>query len=133
MKPMIQKEVLLCCSGLGLGMFLMLIYDGLRLFRILLPHKTFWTGMEDLCYWLASGILVFSLLFYFNDGILRAYAIGAVLFGMLFWDLTFSRILMWVLKKAGKYFTIKRRKNGVGLDGRNETKPGTGNRTQKKE
>lgn len=108
MSATIYYELRLLAASLAVGLCLMAVYDGLRIFRVLVPHQSLWTGMEDAVYWLASSITTFLLLFRQNDGILRWYAIGGVLLGMLLYNMTVSRILLKLLKKCEKYFTIKR-------------------------
>ena len=53
------REARLLLLGLGVGIVLMVVYDGLRLFRFLVPHKNLVTGLEDLCYWIWSGFFTF--------------------------------------------------------------------------
>ena len=48
------------------------------------------------------------LLYEQNDGGLRLYAIVGVLVGMALYDRIVSRFLFAVLKKAGKWFKIKK-------------------------
>lgn len=110
MSEAIYAETALAAGSLLLGAFLMALYDVLRIFRFLIPHSVWWTGMEDILYWLFSGWSTFRLLFYQNDGILRWYAVFGVFLGMLFYQWTVSRILSRVLKNAEKYLTIKRKR-----------------------
>lgn len=118
MSEAIRAELMLLFGSLSAGLSLMALYDGLRVFRMLIPHGSWWTGLEDVLYWLYVGFSSFLLLFHQNDGILRWYAILGVLAGMLFYNLTVSRIFLGVLKKAGKYFTMRRKKS------RNQTEKG---------
>ena len=104
----IRYELQLLAASLTVGICLMMVYDGLRLFRTLIPHGNFWTGIEDAVYWAGSSITTFLLLFGQNDGILRWYAIFGVLMGMLVYNLTVSRILLRLLKKVEKYLTIRK-------------------------
>lgn len=92
MSMTIRYELQLLAASLTVGICLMMVYDGLRLFRTLIPHGNFWTGIEDAVYWAGSSITTFLLLFGQNDGILRWYAIFGVLMGMLVYNLTVSRI-----------------------------------------
>lgn len=108
MSMTIRYELQLLFASLTVGICLMVIYDGLRVFRTLVPHGNFWTGIEDAVYWAASSITTFLLLFRQNDGILRWYAILGVLMGMLVYNLTVSRILLRLLKKVEKYLTIRK-------------------------
>lgn len=106
----IRYEVQLLFGSLSLGICLMMIYDGLRLFRRLIRHKNFWTGVEDGLYWTLSSIVTFLLLFEQNDGVLRAYAIAGVLSGMMLYNISVSKILHLLLKKIKKYYTIRKKK-----------------------
>ena len=110
MNMTIHCELRLLAASLAAGIGLMAVYDGLRLFRVLVPHGNFWTGMEDALYWIGSSIVTFLLLFNQNDGILRWYAVAGVLAGMLLYNLTASRILLKLLKKLEKYSTIRKKK-----------------------
>ncbi len=109
MSGAIYYETFLLAASLAVGIGLMIAYDGLRLFRALVPHGTLWTGLEDAGYWLLSSGATFLLLFYQNDGILRWYAIGGVLLGMTAYNVTVSRFYRKLLKKTAKYFTMKKR------------------------
>lgn len=106
----IRYEVQLLLGSLLLGVCLMMIYDGLRLFRALIRHKNFWTGLEDLVYWIGSSIVTFLLLFGQNDGVLRAYAITGVLSGMILYNLSVSKIQYLLLKKIRKYYTMNKKR-----------------------
>ena len=110
MSKTIYAEAVLAGTSLALGAGLMALYDIFRIWRVLFPHGMLWTGLEDLLYWLFSGVSPFLLLFYQNDGVLRCYAVGGVFLGMLLYQWTVSRILQRVLKKAEKYHTMKKRK-----------------------
>lgn len=107
MSAAIQYEIQLLAASLAVGICLMAAYDGLRLFRLAVPHKSFWTGIEDALYWAASGIVTFLLLLNQNDGVLRGYAIAGVLAGMLVYRGGVSRNLIKLLIKCRKYFTMK--------------------------
>ena len=109
MSETICAEAALAGASLALGAGLMAIYDGIRIWRVLIPHESLWTGLEDLIYWMFSAVSTFLLLFYQNDGILRWYAVTGVLFGMLLYRETIGRFVWRVLKKAEKYLTIKRK------------------------
>ena len=54
MSGAIYYETFLLAASLAVGIGLMIAYDGLRLFRALVPHRTLWTGLEDAGYWLLS-------------------------------------------------------------------------------
>ena len=108
MSPYLTLEVRLVGMSTVLGFILMASYDFLRLFRFFVPHGRLWTGIEDFFYWIYAGTATFMLLYEQNDGGLRLYAIVGVLVGMSLYDRIVSRFLCAVLKKAGKWFKIKK-------------------------
>lgn len=92
------------------GVFLLLIYDGLRIIRRAIPHSRGVVNVEDFMYWLAVTFFVFSLLYRENDGGIRWFAVFGIFCGMLLYSLTisslivrfFSFILGKIIKKVGK-------------------------------
>lgn len=104
----ILDEARLSVLSFLLGLILMVSYDLLRLFRLLVPHGNLWTGLEDLIYWIYCAVMTFSLLFWENSGILRGYVIACVFSGMILYDRIVSRNVFGLLKKLGRWITIKR-------------------------
>ena len=52
MSGTVRGEIWLLGGSVCTGIALMMMYDGLRIFRWLVRHGSFWTGMEDAAYWL---------------------------------------------------------------------------------
>ena len=102
-------EVRLVWMSFVLGFILMASYDLLRWFRFFVPHGLVWTGIEDFFYWICAAVMTFLLLFYENSGIVRAYVIACVFFGMIFYDKIISRNVFYLLKKLKKWYKIKRK------------------------
>lgn len=88
-----------------LGVMMMTAYDGIRIFRRILPHGTWAVAIEDLLYWLACGVCIFRMLYLENSGAVRGFAIAAVVLGMIMY-LKAAKML----KKAGKklHSSVKR-------------------------
>ena len=107
MSGTVRGEIWLLGGSVCTGIALMMMYDGLRIFRWLVRHGSFWTGMEDAAYWLFASFATFRLLFGQNDGVLRGYAVAGVLGGMVFYDRTGSRLLFAVLKQGDRQKTWK--------------------------
>ena len=78
MSGTVRGEIWLLGGSVCTGIALMMMYDGLRIFRWLVRHGSFWTGMEDAAYWLFASFATFRLLFGQNDGVLRGYAVAGV-------------------------------------------------------
>ena len=103
----IYTELSCMAAARAAGITLMIIYDMLRLFRLLVHHTPIWTGLEDLAYWLGAGFFSFFLLRSRNEGEIRVYMIASVLIGMVFYDKTASHLLFTLLKKLKNYFRMK--------------------------
>ena len=101
-------------ASLMAGAWLMVCYDMLRTFRILVRHRPLLTGIEDFLYWLYSGSTAFILLYRQNDGIIRAYVIGGIFAGMVVYDKCFSRIYLKLLKKTVTWLRIRLHKSKSG-------------------
>ena len=121
MSGVIRYEAWLLMLSLATGGWLMLVYDTLRVFRLMIRHSAFAVGLEDFFYWIGAGVVTFNLLYQQNDGGLRAYVIGGVLGGMILYDRMISRIFFKGLKKLGKKFTIKSGKNTRKVTGKEQT------------
>ena len=106
MDERIQYELWLMLVSLIMGGWLMAVYDGLRLFRLLVRHSFLWMGLEDFCYWIYAGFATFMMLYEQNDGVFRLYVIFGVFGGMVLYDRFVSRIFFRCLKKAGKCFRM---------------------------
>ena len=109
MSGYIKLEAELAVSSFLLGVVLMISYDFLRLFRLLIHHGKWWMGLEDLGYWIYCAAMTFRLLFYQNDGVLRGYVIMCVFLGMCLYDAIVSRSVFGVLKNIGRWITMKKR------------------------
>lgn len=94
----IQFELQFFGKALACGLFLALVYDGIRLFRRLIRHGKRTVAAEDLLYWLTCGILIFRMLYRENDGAVRGFAIAAVVLGMILY-LQFTKLLNKIRKK----------------------------------
>lgn len=92
------------------GILMACMYEGLRLFRSLIRHGTFWVALEDLAYWIIYGFLLFQLIYLENDGMIRGFALLAVLLGMILYQ-QFRKLLFFFIKKLQntvKGFIIKK-------------------------
>ena len=97
---LIYDEVKLFGICFVLGMILAFIYDLFRIFRMLIRHSDFLVDLEDLIYWLITAWMVFQTLFQYNQGALRGYAFLGMFLGVLFYALTISRILLFIVRKV---------------------------------
>ncbi len=58
-------------------------YDLLLVLRIFFRRSLILEKLEDILYWLAASIFVFSVIYKKNSGVIRGYSIAGMLAGML--------------------------------------------------
>ena len=75
-----ENEFLL--HALYMGIFITFVYDLLRIFRRVVPHRGFFVSAEDLLFWIYCGEEVFLLMYHESDGTLRWFAVLGALAGM---------------------------------------------------
>ena len=65
------------------GVILLLVYDGLRIFRRIIKQNSFAIAMQDLLFWVVSSVFIFSMMYRKNNGIIRGFSIMGMILGML--------------------------------------------------
>lgn len=73
MSSYIKYEAILFLLSIGTGAFLFLIYEFLIILRKIIPHHPVISAWEDLIYWTAAGVFLFSVIYRFNQGIIRGF------------------------------------------------------------
>ena len=117
-----ENEFLL--HSLCMGVFILFLYDCLRILRRVLPHGGFLVSLEDLAFWVYCGGEVFLLMYRESNGTLRWFAVLGALSGMLVYRKIFSSLfvkyasllLSWILRLWGRI--LKWLLRPLGLAGR---------------
>lgn len=81
------------------GVLLVLAYDGLRLIRKLVKHSVLITSLEDVIFWVCAGIKVFSLIYQYNNGMMRSFIILGMSLGVCLYLIIISPILLTITYK----------------------------------
>ena len=70
------------CRTLWWGMVFAAEYDTIRIFRRIVKHNMLVIMvLEDMAYWIYVSIKIFSICFYVNDGVIRAFIIAGFIMG----------------------------------------------------
>lgn len=85
MSEEIILEVKFFLISIFCGIFLLVVYDCLRILRRIVHHSGFLVSMEDLLFWTAGGFFIFHMAYQENYGIIRSFSIGGLLLGMVFY------------------------------------------------
>ena len=103
----LTAETRLFGVSLIMGVWLMILYDMLRAFRAALPHGTLAGNLGGLVYFVYWGFETFDMLYVYQNGTIRFYAIGAVGLGMILYERIVGRKLRNYLKKICKSLRMK--------------------------
>lgn len=110
-----SRELLLFAKAIWYGIVLLCGYDMFRVFRRVVHHLPGMVVIEDLLYWVSSGLFLFSRIYRENSGILRGYFfVGVVLGGILYHNSIsrpLVRFLSFCLNKVKK--VVKKVLNGI--------------------
>ena len=79
-----QGELLYFCVSVLLGMLAAIVSYGLDRLRKKWRKKPARMGMLDIGYWICFGVTYFLLSIYFNEGVLRGYALAGTMLGAIF-------------------------------------------------
>lgn len=102
----ITREAELFWIAIRLGFGMMLIYDGLRIYRFLVPHRRWIRDVEDVIYWVYCALWAFAVVFKANDGSIRWFYLAGITMGMILWN----QIVSKALKKLASWGRMKRKR-----------------------
>lgn len=77
-----------------IGIFIVFVYDILRIFRRVIPHAAFFVSLEDMIFWIYCAAEVFLLMYHEGDGSLRWFAIMGAMAGMFLYKKLISNLLV---------------------------------------
>lgn len=94
MNKAILAELNFFISSFFWGVFLFLIYDCLLIFRNIIKHNRVITAIEDVVFWVVSGVLIFQMMYTKNHGTIRWYFIIGLALGMIAYHNTISNLVV---------------------------------------
>ena len=103
----IGKELLACLQAILAGNVVCLVYEALRVFRRIVRHHSIAIAIEDLIFWIWTGIHLFIRIFRTCDGVIRWYFVVGVLFGGIITYGICEKLLKNILRIVQKKGKIK--------------------------
>ena len=98
----IGKELSVFLQAVLAGNLIYLVYALIRVMRRLWKHNLFFVSLEDLIFWIGTGIYLFVRIYQTSDGIIRWYFVIGVLFG--------GTLTHFIIFQISKKYIAKRRK-----------------------
>ena len=93
---MIQNQAYLFLIFVVNGILIGFIFDFFRILRISFKTKDFVTYLEDLFFWIMTGILLIYSIFVFNNGEIRFFMFLGVMIGTILYMLLISKYIIKV-------------------------------------
>ena len=92
------------------GIFIGCLFDFFRILRKLFKTSNLITYIEDILFWILTGIIILYVIWYFNDGEIRLYLLLGLIMGIIIYILTISNFFLKVgfniLYKIKKILTL---------------------------
>ncbi len=86
----------LFCLGIFIlvGIAIGFLFDCFRILRKSFKTADWITYIQDIIFWILTGIIILFSIFKFNNGEIRSYIILGIFFGFLIYILTISRVIV---------------------------------------
>ena len=94
-----NQELLFFFRSILTGVFILFIYDVLRIFRRIIKHGNIAIALQDLLYWVGTGFVIFIMMYRENNGAIRGYAIIGIGLGMIIYSSSLSRPMVEYVSK----------------------------------
>ena len=89
-----------CLTGLLIGC----VFDLFRILRKDFKTPDFVTYIQDVLFWILSGLIIIYVIYNFSDGEIRLYMILIIMIGIVFYFLTISKLIMGINLKILHFF-----------------------------
>lgn len=91
---MVNSQAILFIIFLIIGFIIGILFDFFRILRKSFKTGIIITSIEDIIFWLLTGIIILYSVFIFNNGIIRGYMFLSILIGVLFYMITLSSMII---------------------------------------
>ena len=91
---MISTEFSIFLAFVLIGLAISFLFDFFRILRRVYKTPDFVTIIEDIAFWIISGIILLSGIFILNEGKIRAFLFIGLFAGIVLYIITISKIVM---------------------------------------
>lgn len=107
MNEMLKMQLIIFGSSCVLGIALGFMYDLFRIIRMIINPKNIGIFIQDVIYFILSGIITFLFVLCFNNGESRFYILAGEGIGWIAYHVTLGN---YIYKASGKFVKIVRNK-----------------------
>ena len=86
------------------GVIIGILFDFFRILRRSIKTSNIITYIQDILFWILTGIIILYSIWYFNNGELRIYVLLGLIIGILIYISTLSNIIVKVFTKILVFF-----------------------------
>lgn len=99
----VGKELSIFLQAVLAGNLIYLVYTVFRIVRRIVRHNLFFISLEDLIFWISTGIYLFVKMYQTSNGSIRWYfVIGVVLGGLITHGIIFEITKKYIAKRKKK-------------------------------
>ena len=88
---MIDSQIKIFAIFILDGLLIGLLFDFFRIVRKAIKTSNLITYIQDITFWILTGILIIYTIFVYNDGQIRLYMFLAILIGVIIYFITISK------------------------------------------
>lgn len=99
---MVQNQAYLFLVFSLTGVIIGVLFDFFRILRRAIKTSNLITYIEDILFWILTGILILYNIWYFNNGEIRVYMFLGIILGVLIYMSTLSSIVIKIFSKLLK-------------------------------
>lgn len=100
----IREEISIFLEAAFYGLIIAVAYDVLRIFRRVVRQGVIFVNIQDLLFWITSGIIIFAMIFQTNEGIVRGYIFIALFIGAYLYHKSVSSFFVKNVSKILNFF-----------------------------
>lgn len=93
---MAQNQAYLLLVFTLTGIVIGLLFDFFRILRKSIKTPNFVTYIEDILFWILTGLIILYNIWYFNDGEIRIYMFLGIILGVLIYMSTLSKPIIYI-------------------------------------
>lgn len=86
MSDSISLEVQFFLISILSGAIILIVYDVIRIFRRIIKHSKILVAVQDILFWIISGIFIFIMMYRENNGDIRGFSIMGMIIGMVVYN-----------------------------------------------
>ncbi len=99
---MVREELDFAFNSILMGLKIIFFYDILRIIRIFIRCNVFFENVTDFIFAIISGLFVFGMIFFSNNGVIRLFSLGLIVITIWLYNKYISKFVIKLVNKGYK-------------------------------